>query len=77
MAAKWTTTILFVAGLTLTLLNGVILVGQLASPVNARAAAINGAKLLEDEDFVAGLTKIVRKTVRDYCTVGKKQGIDC
>ena len=75
MAAKWTT-VLFVFALTMTLVNTVMLVGQLTGPANARAA-INGAKLLEDDDFLAGLTKIVRKTVRDYCTVGKKQGIDC
>ena len=27
--------------------------------------------------FADGLTRIIRKTVRDYCTVGKRDGIDC
>jgi hypothetical protein len=34
-------------------------------------------KLLDDDDFTDGLTKIIRMTVRDYCTVGKRDGIDC
>jgi hypothetical protein len=33
--------------------------------------------LLDNEDFTDGLTKIIRKTVRDYCTVGKRSAIDC
>jgi hypothetical protein len=28
-------------------------------------------------DFVDGLARLVRKTVRDYCTVGQRGGIDC
>jgi hypothetical protein len=61
--------------ITTTLLNLAILVGQISTPVAARSA--NATKLLEDEDFNDGLTKIIRKTVRDYCTVGKRNGIDC
>jgi hypothetical protein len=52
-----------------------ILVGQISAPASARAAG--ASKLLDDEDFTDGLTKIIRKTVRDYCTVGKRDGIDC
>jgi hypothetical protein len=35
------------------------------------------SKLLDDDDFTDALSKIIRKTVRDYCTVGKRDGIDC
>jgi len=50
-------------GLTLTLLNLAILVGQISAPASARAA--NAGKLLHDSDFPDGLTRIIRKTVRD------------
>jgi hypothetical protein len=66
-----------VVALTMTVLNAAVFVGQLSTPVSARAAGTSASKLLEDDDFVAGVTKLVRKTVRDYCTVGKRSGIDC
>ena len=47
----------------------------LETSANARSAA--ASKLLDDDDFTAGLTKLIRKTVRDYCSVGKKDHIDC
>jgi hypothetical protein len=53
-----------------------ILAGQISTPATARGAS-NASKLLDDEDFTGGLTKIIRKTVRDYCTVGKRNVIDC
>jgi hypothetical protein len=59
-----------------TLLNVVVFVGQF-SPASARGATTSASKLLDNDDFVEGLTKIIRKTVRNYCTVGKKEGIDC
>jgi hypothetical protein len=74
VSGKWVV-LLVVLGLTLTLLNLAILVGQISAPASARAAGVG--KLLDDEDFTDGLTKIIRKTVRDYCTVGKRDGIDC
>jgi hypothetical protein len=74
MSGKWAV-LLVVLSLTTTLLNLAILVGQMSVPASARAAG--ATKLLDDEDFTAGLTKIIRKTVRDYCTVGKRDGIDC
>jgi hypothetical protein len=76
MPAKW---MIFVCALALitTVLNAAIFVGQLSSPVSARAAGSNASKLLDDDDFVEGVSKLVRKTVRDYCTVGKRDGIDC
>jgi hypothetical protein len=46
----------------------------------AQAGRIPGPlpdRLLDDDDFTDGLTRIIRKTVRDYCTVGKRSGIDC
>ncbi len=76
MSHKWVAIALAVS-LTTTLLNAVILVGQLSTTANARAAGTQAGKLLDDDDFIAGVTKIIRKTVRDYCTVGKKNGIDC
>jgi hypothetical protein len=74
MSGKWVIPIL-VVGITTTLINLAILVSQVSSPATARAGT--SAKLLDDEDFTDGLTKIIRKTVRAYCTVGKKGGIDC
>ena len=74
MAGKWVISLLAL-GLMLTFLNLAILVGQISAPASARAAG--ASKLLDDEDFTDGLTKIIRKTVRDYCTVGKRDGIDC
>jgi hypothetical protein len=74
MFGKWVVSLL-VLGLMLTLLNLAILVGQISAPASARGAG--ASKLLDDEDFTDGLTKIIRKTVRDYCTVGKRDGIDC
>ncbi len=76
MTGKWLTVALAVS-LATTLLNAVIFVGQLSTPASARSAATSASQMLDDDDFVAGLTKLVRKTVRDYCTVGKKDGIDC
>jgi hypothetical protein len=67
----------FVLAITTTLLNAAIFVGQLPSSVIARSADTNSSKFLDDDDFVDGLRKLVRKTVRDYCTVGKREAIDC
>jgi hypothetical protein len=75
MSGRWVALILIV-GLTTTLLNLMILIGQLSTPATARAGT-SASKLLEDEDFQDGLTKIIRKTVRTYCTVGRREGIDC
>jgi hypothetical protein len=68
--------LLLVLGLATTLLNLAILVGQISTPAAARAET-SANKLLDDDDFTDGLTKIIRKTVRDYCTVGKRNAIDC
>ena len=73
MPKQWMA-LLMILGLATTLLNLAILAGQVATPASARAST---AKLLNDEDFTDGLTKIIRKTVRDYCTVGKRSSIDC
>jgi len=75
MSGKWAVLVL-VLGLTTTLLNLATLAGRLAIPAPAHAAT-GASKLLDDDDFTEGLTKIIRKTVRDYCTVGKRNGIDC
>ena len=75
MSGKWVVLIL-VLGLTTTLLNLAIFVGHFSTPATA-GARTNVSKLLDDEDFTDRLTKIVRKTVRDYCTVGKINTIDC
>jgi hypothetical protein len=75
MSGKWVILVLVLA-LTTTLLNVAFFVGQMSTPATARAGA-NASKLLDDDDFTDGLTKIIRKTVRDYCTVGKRNGIDC
>ena len=75
MSGKWVVLVLLLA-LTTTLLNLVIFAGQISSPATARGAA-DASKLLDDEDFTDRLTKMVRKTVRDYCTVGKRNAIDC
>jgi hypothetical protein len=75
MQGKWVVVVL-VLGVTTTLVNLAIFLGHIATPANARAA-INASRLLDDDDFTGGLTKIIRKTVRDYCTVGKRNGIDC
>src|ERR1700737_617831 len=64
-------------GMITTLINAGIFVGQFSTSANARAAATAGSKLLDDDDFTAGLTNLIRKTVRDYCSVGKKEQIDC
>jgi hypothetical protein len=63
-------------GLATTFLNLAILAGQISTPATARAAG-SATKLLDDDDFTSGLTKLIRKTVRDYCTVGKRNVIDC
>jgi hypothetical protein len=68
--------LILVLGLATTLLNLAILVGQISTPATARAGT-SASKLLDDDDFTDGLTKIIRKTVRDYCTVGKRSAIDC
>jgi hypothetical protein len=75
VSGKWLV-LAFVLALTITMLNAAVLIGQLSTLASARAGA-NGSKLLDDEDFVDGLTKLVRKTVRDYCTVGKRNGLNC
>jgi len=76
MSGKWLTAALVVSLMT-TLLNAAIFVGQLSTQASARTAAPSASQMLDDDDFVAGLTKLVRKTVRNYCTVGKKDAIDC
>jgi hypothetical protein len=68
--------LVLVLGLMTTLLNLAMLAGQILTPATARAAT-SASKLLDNEDFTDGLTKIIRKTVRDYCTVGKRSAIDC
>ena len=75
MSGKWIGLVLALSVAT-TLLNLAMLAGQFSTPATARAAS-SARKLLDDEDFTSGLTKIIRKTVRDYCTVGKRNGIDC
>ena len=73
MSVRWMT-LAFALTLVMTVINGLIFVHQLSSPVNAASAA---RKILDDDDFITGLTKIIRKTVRDYCSVGKKNELDC
>ena len=75
MSGKLAMVVLVVA-LATTLLNLAILAAQISTPATARGAA-GASKLLDDDDFTDGLTKTIRKTVRDYCTVGKRNGIDC
>ena len=75
MSRKWVALFLILS-LTTTLLNLVILIGHLSTPATARVAT-GASKLLDDEDFLDGLAKIIRKTVRTYCTVGKRESIDC
>jgi hypothetical protein len=75
MERKWVILVMLL-GLTTTLVNLAIFAGHIATPAIARTG-INASRLLDDEDFTDGLTKIIRKTVRDYCTVGKRNGIDC
>ena len=75
MSGKWVV-LISVLGLATTLLNLAILAGQISAPAAARGAS-TASRLLDDDDFTDGLTKIIRKTVRDYCTVGKRSGIDC
>ena len=72
MPGKWSVLVLILA-LTTTLVN--LTIGQISTPAAARAAG--ASKLLDDDDFTQGLTRMIRKTVRDYCTVGKRDGIDC
>ena len=74
MSNRWQVTA-FILCLTTTLLNAAIFIGQLSAPASARTASTT--KLLDDDDFLAGLTKIIRKTVRDYCTVGKRESLEC
>jgi hypothetical protein len=76
MSGKWVVFAVVLA-VTTTLVNTAIFVGQFSSPASARVSGAASSKLLEDEDFVDSLTKLVRKTVRSYCTVGKRNGIDC
>ena len=71
MSGKW----IVVALVVTTLMNAGIFLGQVSTSANARSASVG--KLLDDDDFTAGLTKLIRKTVRDYCSVGKKEHIDC
>jgi hypothetical protein len=75
MSGKWAVLVLAI-GLGMTLLNLAILAGQMSMPAAARGAS-NASKLLDDDDFTDGLTRLIRKTVREYCTVGKRNGIDC
>jgi hypothetical protein len=76
MSGRWGI-LAFVLALATTLLNAAVFVGQLSTPASARSTENDASKLLSNDDFVDGLTKLVRKTVRDYCTVGKRSGIDC
>jgi hypothetical protein len=76
MSGKWIVVALVVSMIT-TLTNAAIFVGQFSTSANARSAGTTASKLLDDDDFTAGLTKLIRKTVRDYCSVGKKEHIDC
>jgi hypothetical protein len=73
MSARWMK-LAFALTLVMTFINGLIFVHQLSSPLNAAPAA---RKILDDDDFLTALTKIIRKTVRDYCSVGKKNELDC
>jgi hypothetical protein len=73
MSAKWAVLVLAIS-LATTLMNLALLAAQIATPAVARSSS---SKLLDDDDFTDGLTRIIRKTVRDYCTVGKRNGIDC
>jgi hypothetical protein len=75
MPGRWVVLILIVS-LTTTLLNLMILIGHLSTPATAKGAT-SASKLLDDEDFQDGLIKVIRKTVRTYCTVGKREGIVC
>jgi hypothetical protein len=75
MSQKWAGLVLAI-GIGATLLNLAFLAGQISAPAAARGAT-NASKLLDDDDFTDGLTKLIRRTVRDYCTVGKRNGIDC
>jgi hypothetical protein len=76
MSGKWIVAALVVSTIT-TLTNAAIFMGQFSTSANARNAVTTASKLLDDDDFTAGLTKLIRKTVRDYCSVGKKDHIDC
>jgi hypothetical protein len=76
MSGKWIVVALVVSMIT-TLTNAAIFVGQFSTSANARSAGTTASKLLDDDDFTAGLTKLIRRTVRDYCSVGKKDHIDC
>jgi len=76
MPGKWLT-LAFVLAVTTTLTNAALFIAQFSTPASARVSGATSSKLLEDEDFVEGLAKLVRKTVRSYCTVGKRNGIDC
>jgi hypothetical protein len=76
MSGKWIVVALVVSMIT-TLTNAAIFVGQFSTSANARSAGTTASKLLDDDDFTAGLTKLIRRTVRDYCSVGKKEHIDC
>ena len=70
------TTLVVVVGFITTLLNLAMLSGQISSSAAGRTAS-SASKLLDDDEFTSALTKIIRKTVRDYCTVGKRNAIDC
>lgn len=76
MSAKWVIFALVLA-VTTTLINTALFIGQLSTPASARVSGTASSKLLEDDDFVDGIAKLVRKTVRSYCTVGKRNVIDC
>ncbi len=75
MQGKWVVLVLGL-GLTTTFLNLAIWIAQISTPATARAGT-SANQLLNKEDFTNGLTKIIRKTVRDCYTVGKRNGIDC
>jgi len=68
--------LILVLGLATTLLNLAILVGQISTPATARAGT-SASKLLDDDDSPMALPRSLEKTVRDYCTVGKRSAIDC
>jgi hypothetical protein len=76
MSGRWGI-LAVVLALVTTLLNAAVFVGQLSTAASARSTESAASKLLSDDDFVDGLAKLVRKTVRDYCTVGKRGGVDC
>jgi hypothetical protein len=60
MPGKWLT-LAFVLAVTTTLTNAALFIAQFSTPASARVSGANSSKLLEDEDFVDGLAKLVRR----------------